>query len=45
VPTVDNLGIEFFPFPKTQYCGQNLSSHAINGAVVTKFLIDGAEFF
>jgi hypothetical protein len=28
-----------------QYCGQNLSSHAINGAVVTKFLIDGAEFF
>ena len=28
-----------------QYCGQNLSNAVIDGAVVTKRLIDGAEFF
>jgi hypothetical protein len=28
-----------------QYCRQNLSRHIINGAVVTKLLIDGAAFF
>jgi putative transposase len=28
-----------------QYCRQNLSRYVINGAVVTKLLIDGAAFF
>jgi hypothetical protein len=42
-PWAESPVVEIFGYA-IQYCGQNLSSHVINGAVITKLLIDGAVF-